>query len=57
MPNGVEMPATGRTVEARGISLFRLADGLIVGEQSQWDAASLYHQLGLLPDPALLGSW
>jgi predicted ester cyclase len=57
MPDGVEMPATGRGVEVRGISIFRFADGRIVGEESEWDNAAVFHQLGLLPDPALFGSW
>jgi len=54
---GTQLPATGRRIFVRGLSLFEVRDGVIVAEHTYWDNAALYGQLGLLPDPALAGSW
>ena len=43
--NGI--PATGRAVAARGMSIVRLEDGRIVDERAYWDTNEVAAQLGL----------
>jgi steroid delta-isomerase-like uncharacterized protein len=49
MPDGSEIPATGRTVEAPGVSVFTVQDGKIASQHDYWDNASVMSQLGLMP--------
>lgn len=42
-------PATGRTVTARGITISRLVDGLVVEDWASWNEVSVLHSLGILP--------
>ncbi len=43
-------PATGRRVEARGITISRFGeDGRIVEDQASWNRSSVLHQLGIIP--------
>lgn len=46
---GNGLPATGRSVEAGGITIFRMEDGRIAEEWSSIDMLQLLRQLGLLP--------
>jgi steroid delta-isomerase-like uncharacterized protein len=50
---GNGLPATGRRVEAGGITIFRMRDGRIAEEWGVTESLSLRLQLGLLcPEPA-----
>jgi steroid delta-isomerase-like uncharacterized protein len=46
---GNGLPATGKHVEMRGITLWRLQDGKIREEWSEFDMLGLLRQTGLLP--------
>ena len=43
------VPATGRTVELRGINLFKVRDGRIVEQWAQPDFLGLMQQIGAIP--------
>ena len=43
-------PPTGRQVELQGITVHRIADGMIVEEWERYDNLSLLQQLGLAPE-------
>jgi len=45
--NGI--PATGKKAEARGITIWRIANGKITEEWSEWDQLGPMQQLGLIP--------
>ncbi len=57
LPDGVDLPATGKRIRLPGISVFQIEGNLVVAERSYWDNASLYSQLGVLPQVSLFGSW
>ena len=46
----MHIPATGRQVEVKGISLIEVQDGLVVRGQNIWDLAGMLRHLGLLPE-------
>jgi len=46
----MNIPATGRQVEIKGVSLIEVQDGLVVRGQNIWDLAGMLRHLGLLPD-------
>jgi steroid delta-isomerase-like uncharacterized protein len=46
---GNGLPATGKTVELAGITIWRILDGKIKEEWSAFDQLSMLGQLGLLP--------
>jgi steroid delta-isomerase-like uncharacterized protein len=46
------LPATGRKVRVSGISIDRLANGLIVETWMNWDTLGLMEQLGAARPPA-----
>ena len=46
----LHIPATGRSVSVRGVSLFTVRDGKITHGLHVWDVAGLLRVLGLLPD-------
>jgi steroid delta-isomerase-like uncharacterized protein len=48
--SGNGLPATGRTGELRGMTLWRIRDGRIREEWSEFDNASIMQQLGLMPE-------
>lgn len=48
--NGI--PATGRSVETHGTTMFRMADGRIAEEWTCANSLGLMRQLGMLPAPA-----
>ena len=43
-----EMPATGRAIEARGVTIYHFTDGLISGHTQVSDRLAVMMQLGLL---------
>jgi steroid delta-isomerase-like uncharacterized protein len=45
------IPATGKTVAAKGITIARYADGQAQSNYVQWDALGLMQQLGIVPAP------
>ncbi|MCK9520531.1 MAG: nuclear transport factor 2 family protein [Dehalococcoidia bacterium] len=55
--DGVDLPATGKRVEVRGMSVFEVEGEKIVDEHAYWDDYQLYHDLGLVPAVGLFGSW
>jgi steroid delta-isomerase-like uncharacterized protein len=50
MPDGTEVPPTGRRVEFKGMELVQLRDGKVAVHHSYWDNMALIRQLGLLPE-------
>ena len=45
---GFVEPATGRTVELRGINMFRVWDGRVIEQWAQLDMLGLLQQIGVL---------
>ena len=52
LPDGAEVPATGRPVEIRGMELVQVRDGKIVVDNLYYDFMAALAQLGLVPEPA-----
>ena len=46
-----EIPATGKSINVRGLTLARILDGKIVEEWITWDVLGMYRQLGLTVIP------
>ena len=49
LPDGTEVPATGKRVEVQGMELVRIRDGKIVVDNLYYDNLAVAAQLGLLP--------
>ena len=49
LPDGTELPATGKRVEVPGMELVRVRDGKIVVDNLYYDSLAAAAQLGLLP--------
>ena len=49
MPDGTSIPATGKSVEVRGVEFARVRDGKLVEHNMYWDTLVMMRQLGLLP--------
>ena len=49
MPDGTSVPATGKSLEVRGVEFARVRDGKVVEHNMYWDALDMMRQLGLLP--------
>jgi steroid delta-isomerase-like uncharacterized protein len=49
LPDGTEVPATGKRVEVQGMELVRVRDGKIVADNLYYDNLAVAAQLGLLP--------
>ena len=49
MPDGTSIPATGKSVEVRGVESARVRDGKLVEHTMYWDSLVMMRQLGLLP--------
>jgi steroid delta-isomerase-like uncharacterized protein len=49
MPDGSEIPATGKTAEVPGVSVFAVRDGKVADQRDYYDMAALMSQLGLMP--------
>lgn len=45
------IPATGRSVQGKGINVVHMVDGRITAAYSQWDALGLMQQLGVVTLP------
>ena len=52
LPDGTEMPPTGRRVEVRGMELVRVRDGKIVVDNLYYDTLAGLVQIGLVPQVA-----
>jgi steroid delta-isomerase-like uncharacterized protein len=52
LPDGTELPPTGKRVEVRGMELVELRDGKIVVDNLYYDNLAIAAQLGLLPQDA-----
>jgi steroid delta-isomerase-like uncharacterized protein len=53
LPDGTEIPPTGRRVELRGMELVVVRDGKIVVDNLYYDNAAVVAQLGLVPEAAI----
>lgn len=49
LPDGTEVPPTGRRVQVQGMELVRMRDGKIVVDNLYYDSVAVAAQLGLLP--------
>ena len=49
LPDGTELPPTGKRVEVKGMELVRVRDGKIVVDNPYYDNLAVAAQLGLLP--------
>ena len=49
---GNGLPATGKKIQARGITIWRIVNGKIVEEWSEFDQLRIMKDLGLIPEPA-----
>ena len=49
LPDGTELPPTGKRVEVKGMELVRVRDGKIVVDNLYYDSLAVAAQLGLLP--------
>ena len=52
MPDGTELPPTGKRVELKGMELVQLRDGKIAVHHVYWDNMAVAGQLGVLPEAA-----
>jgi steroid delta-isomerase-like uncharacterized protein len=52
LPDGTEVPATGRPVQIRGMELVQVHDGKIVVDNLYYDFMAALAQLGLVPEGA-----
>jgi steroid delta-isomerase-like uncharacterized protein len=52
LPDGTEVPATGRRVEIKGMEFVQLRDGKIVVDNLYYDFMASVVQLGLIPEGA-----
>src|SRR5262245_49084017 len=52
LPDGTELPPTGKRVEVPGMELVRVRDGKLVADNVYYDNLAIAAQLGLLPQPA-----
>ena len=53
LPDGSEVPATGRPVEIKGMELVEVRDGKIVVDNLYYDFMAAVSQLGLVPEGAV----
>jgi len=49
LPDGTEIPASGRRVEIRGMEFVEVRDGRIVVDNLYYDSLAMLAQLGLVP--------
>jgi steroid delta-isomerase-like uncharacterized protein len=52
LPDGIEVPATGKQVEIKGMELVEVRDGRIVVDNLYYDFMAAVLQLGLVPEGA-----
>ena len=53
LPDGTEVPSTGKRVEIKGMELVQVRDGKIVVDNLYYDFMAALAQLGLVPEGAL----
>ena len=51
MPDGTEVPPTGKRLEVQGMEVVEVRDGKIVLNTLYYDMMSVVAQMGLLPEP------
>ena len=51
LPDGTELPPTGKRVEMPGMELVKIRDGKIVVDNLYYDNLAVAAQFGLLPQP------
>lgn len=51
LPDGSQLPPTGKQVEIRGMELVQVRDGKIVVDNLYYDSMAVLAQLGLVPVP------
>ena len=49
MPDGTEIPATGKTVEMYGVDIATVRDGKVAAQRDYFDMVAMMSQLGLMP--------
>ena len=52
MPDGTELPPTGKRVELKGMELAQVRDGKAAVHHMYWDNMAVAGQLGVLPEAA-----
>ena len=52
MPDGTELPPTGKRIELKGMELAQLHDGKVAVHHQYWDNMAVSGQLGVLPGGA-----
>jgi len=52
MPDGTELPPTGKRVELKGMELVQFRDGKVAVHHEYWDNMAVAGQLGVLPEAA-----
>jgi steroid delta-isomerase-like uncharacterized protein len=52
LPDGIQLPPTGKRLEIKGMELVQVRDGKIVIDNLYYDAMSVLAQVGLLPQAA-----
>jgi steroid delta-isomerase-like uncharacterized protein len=52
LPDGTELPPTGKRIEIRGMEYVRMRDGKIVVDNLYYDNLGIAAQLGLIPQAA-----
>ena len=52
MPDGTELPPTGKRIEFKGMELVQLRDGKVAVHHMYYDNMAVAGQLGLLPEAA-----
>jgi steroid delta-isomerase-like uncharacterized protein len=53
LPDGTELPPTGKRVEIKGMAVVRVRDGKIVLNSLYYDTLAVAVQLGLVPESAI----
>jgi steroid delta-isomerase-like uncharacterized protein len=51
LPDGAELPPTGKRIEIQGMEIVRVRDGKVVLNRLYYDNVAVAVQLGLLPQP------
>ena len=52
MPDGTELPPTGKRIDLKGMELAQLRDGKAAVQHQYWDNMAVAGQLGVLPEAA-----
>jgi len=52
MPDGTELPPTGKRIEIKGMELVQIRDGKVAVHHEYWDNMAFATQLGILPQAA-----